>query len=351
MAQATVVGAGVAGLTTAIALERAGYEVTVVAKEKGLATTSGVAGAVWLPYRVGPPSRALDWARRTREELVSIAERFPDAGVDLVDAFLAAESVPRRSRFEPLRAAAEHPKGWNTRRGGTPGEVGLPPLRVFPRGSGVAARPWWASAAGELALVDDAPGMAGVPCWKMRVPRCDPRLYLPWLEAMLHRPVVLDAIDDLDRVIGDCIVNCTGLGARTLARDSELEANLGQTVVVASETLDPTIMVSDDRDPDAMSYVIPRRGEFVLGGCSIPIDNDVCPAPDRLLGEAIVDRCRRFGFESGRVLYAQSGLRPVRAEVRLERAGRVIHNYGHGGAGYSLSWGCADEVVRLAAAS
>ena len=45
------------------------------------------------------------------------------------------------------------------------------------------------------------------------------------------------------------------------------------------------------------------------------------------------------------------GLRPSRNEVRLEADTSgdrmVIHNYGHGGAGVTLSWGCADEVVAL----
>ena len=41
------------------------------------------------------------------------------------------------------------------------------------------------------------------------------------------------------------------------------------------------------------------------------------------------------------------GLRPVRPEVRLEVEGRVVHCYGQGGAGVTLSWGCADEVAGL----
>jgi D-amino-acid oxidase len=34
--------------------------------------------------------------------------------------------------------------------------------------------------------------------------------------------------------------------------------------------------------------------------------------------------------------------------VRLERVGHVVHCYGHGGAGVTLSWGVAEEVVALA---
>jgi D-amino-acid oxidase len=47
------------------------------------------------------------------------------------------------------------------------------------------------------------------------------------------------------------------------------------------------------------------------------------------------------------VLQHKVGLRPTRPTVRLERVGRVVHCYGHGGAGVTLSWGCADEVVGL----
>jgi D-amino-acid oxidase len=98
-----------------------------------------------------------------------------------------------------------------------------------------------------------------------------------------------------------------------------------------------------------MFYLIPRRGEFVLGGCSIPTEADDAPPADPELSRAILERCRVAGWDPGSVLYERTGLRPVRPEVRLERDGRLVHNYGHGGAGYTLSWGCAEEVARLVA--
>ena len=43
------------------------------------------------------------------------------------------------------------------------------------------------------------------------------------------------------------------------------------------------------------------------------------------------------------------GLRPARPEVRLEaeplRTGGAVHDYGHGGAGVTLSWGRAREIA------
>jgi D-amino-acid oxidase len=53
------------------------------------------------------------------------------------------------------------------------------------------------------------------------------------------------------------------------------------------------------------------------------------------------------------VLEHRKGVRPRRTGVRLELdvgpGPAIIHNYGHGGAGITLSWGCAEEVGRLAA--
>jgi D-amino-acid oxidase len=51
-----------------------------------------------------------------------------------------------------------------------------------------------------------------------------------------------------------------------------------------------------------------------------------------------------------RVITERVGLRPCRPAVRLEAqplpGGRVLwHNYGHGGAGVTLSWGCARELT------
>ena len=77
--------------------------------------------------------------------------------------------------------------------------------------------------------------------------------------------------------------------------------------------------------------------------------------PDPEVHEAILERVRTVVPElaGARVLGARVGLRPVAPAVSLvaaERGGRlVVTNHGHGGAGVTLSWGCAEEVARLVA--
>jgi hypothetical protein len=114
--------------------------------------------------------------------------------------------------------------------------------------------------------------------------------------------------------------------------------------------------VADEDDPERIAYVYPRRDTVVLGGqrafgvASTDVDEELtarvrrdCAALDPRIASAAVREVR-------------VGLRPGRSEVRLEPEvlsdGRtVIHDYGHSGAGYILSWGCAEEVEGLAAAA
>lgn len=73
------------------------------------------------------------------------------------------------------------------------------------------------------------------------------------------------------------------------------------------------------------------------------------------MAEAIVRRCATLRPEiaGARIIDHRVGLRPARDAVRLEREllpdGRVlVHNYGHGGAGITVAWGCAREAAELA---
>ncbi|KAK9760322.1 hypothetical protein K7432_015788 [Basidiobolus ranarum] len=48
--------------------------------------------------------------------------------------------------------------------------------------------------------------------------------------------------------------------------------------------------------------------------------------------------------------YHRVGIRPFRDEPRVgqdEKEPRIFHNYGHGGSGYTLSYGCALDIRRV----
>ena len=109
--------------------------------------------------------------------------------------------------------------------------------------------------------------------------------------------------------------------------------------------------ITDDRDPENIFYVIPRRDELVLGGCSQPVAPGHEPTLDPDISARIVRQARALGLAIGDVRLERVGLRPYRREVRLEREGRVIHNYGHGGAGFTLCRGCAEDVAALVGSS
>jgi hypothetical protein len=88
----------------------------------------------------------------------------------------------------------------------------------------------------------------------------------------------------------------------------------------------------------------------LLGGTNDEGNWDTEPSAEvaeRIMAGCVAIEPRLRGAE---ILGHRVGLRPCRPEVRLESEplgdGLLWHNYGHGGAGISMSWGCAAEITR-----
>jgi D-amino-acid oxidase len=149
------------------------------------------------------------------------------------------------------------------------------------------------------------------------------------------------------------VVDCAGLGARELAGDAALRPIRGQVVRVRNPGL--TRFILDDGNPGGVTYVVPRSKDCILGGTADEGAWDT--APDPVVAEGILRRCAELEprLEGAEVLEHRVGLRPGRPEVRLELEEMpdgspgvpCVHNYGHGGSGVTLSWGCAEEALRL----
>ena len=300
-----VVGAGVIGLTCAHRLVRAGHAVQVWSRDAVEDTTSAVAAALWYPYRALPEEPVTRWAAATYDMLSILSVR-PETAVRLV-------------------------------RGRELSRVPLP-------------EPWWAAAVpklGRVAPADLPPGYADG--YAFAAPVVHMPVYLRWLTDELAAAGVRlrrRALADLDpaRRAADVVVNATGLGARSLVGDGDLIGLRGQVVRVADPGL--TRWTLDEGHPAGMVYVVPRGTDVVCGGTDDVAEDG---EPDPKTAEAILERCLEVVPELADmpVLGHGVGIRPVRTAVRVEREDGVVHCYGHGGAGLTLSWGCADEVVRL----
>jgi D-amino-acid oxidase len=306
-----VIGAGVIGLSSAILLERGGFRTRVWAREVAPDVTSSVAAAFWEPFKCEPLERVTGWGKAAFAEFARLAEESCDAGISL---------RPGRSLY-PDRA----PELWW-------------------RQTVPAFRPLGGS---EL-----PPGFGSGYAWTTAV--VETPVYMPWLMrryASLGGVIERRTLRRLDEALADhgLIVNCSGLGARELVPDATVYPSRGHLVRVEQFGLEEFTV--SDSEPGGIAYVIPRSRDVILGGTVE--DHVERLEPDPRDAEAIIGRCARLVPEVARakVLGHVVGLRPRRPQIRLEieRRGNktVVHNYGHGGAGVTLSWGCAVEVVGL----
>ena len=289
-----VLGGGIIGLTAAVRLGAAGADVAVWSPVDPLDTVSAVAAAAWYPTRTAYDPRVLAWAGATYEEF-------------------------RR------QAAA-----------GVPGVLLRPTRNLGAAGD----RPWWAPAAGDVTVTGGE--------IRFVAPLVEMGVYLPWLRSRVR--FVRRGVDRLAEAFGAApiVVNATGLAARRLVPDPAVHPARGQIVLVANPGIDTSVRGVGE----PTTYVHPRSRDVVLGGTFQPGDWNTTPDP--ATREAILARCRGLvpALAGAPVVGEKVGLRPVRhggprvAAVAAE-GGTIVHAYGHGGAGMTLSWGCADEIVRL----
>jgi D-amino-acid oxidase len=184
------------------------------------------------------------------------------------------------------------------------------------------------------------------------LPVVDTGRYLPWLvDACTSAGVrtVPGRVAALDEVAGDVVVVAAGLASGALLDDDSCVPVQGQVVRLADPGLSGWVL--DDANPAGLTYVVPRGRDVVCGGTAV--EGATGTEPDPEVEAAILERaCALVPELRGQpVLSRAVGLRPGRPTVRLERldvAGRpVVACYGHGGAGVTLSWGCAADVAGL----
>jgi D-amino-acid oxidase len=302
----TVVGAGVIGLTCAVRLAETGLDVDVLARDLPLETASAVGGGLWLPAT--SDERELAWARTGLDEL------------------RAVEGAASGVRFTTGHLL-----------GGTAG-----------------AAPSWAERFGDVVRLEQesAPAIGHAVGWRAELPLADPRRYLRWL-----RDRLIAAGGTLTRLAlpalpgRGIVVDAAGVAARALAADPRVRPVRIQVALVENPGLDVWWV---DLAGDLSVLPFADVAAVEAGGD----DGDWNTAPDEAAAQRLVERAGEIvpRLRGAALVGVRVGLRPARPGVRLEAQRRptdedadqvIVHCYGHGSRGFTLSWGCADEVSRL----
>ena len=353
MKKILVLGAGVSGLTTAFCLANAGFRVSVVARDFSPRLTSNVAGALWewppavCGYHTDPVSleRSKEWCMTSYARFHDLAQD-ERTGVFLRDVIFffrypIQENPDAEAKMNELQQK----------------------VRGFRRDAAMIAEEGVSSAAG---MVDAYSHVA---------PMVDTDTYMPWLQAQVaaldveiaQATITEDLRTCQDGLLShygcDYIVNCTGLGAARIAGE-DMYPLRGALVRIKNDgrsfpVISKAYCVSyDERTAEQnIVFIVPRGKDLVVLGALAEADewdtsiNLQNYPPIR----EMFRRCKEFlpileGAELDPGEPVRVGLRPFRkGNVRLGWAPgtKIIHNYGHGGAGVTFSWGCADEVVTM----
>ncbi|KAK3656296.1 hypothetical protein LTR56_002997 [Elasticomyces elasticus] len=324
-----VLGSGIVGLVSALCLSRAGYRVTIVARDlPGDKTTewaSPWAGAIILPVEADD-ARDVRMQKTSFNEYGTLADLGPETGV-------------QRAR------ASEY---WDNKQ-----QLG---------------KPWYANFLKGFRTLETQELPPGTICGNTFMALAvDPDVTLEWLMNLLQTKHQVRFVRQEVRSLAEAqqitscrvLVNASGNGAGILADDKLVIPIRGQTMLVsvahhaAAKAAGSEIKIRRGKE---YTYVIPRLANphtAIVGGIEQP--GDLSTTVDTSLREDILRRVKEMaqgGLDSvdlkNDVVRDVVGFRPGRdTGYRLEREGSVVHAYGFAGTGYRYSFGAAEEVVGL----
>jgi len=327
-----IIGAGVQGLTTAWVLASHGHEVHVRSAESFLDTTSSVAAAFFYPYGIGKFPR--HWASISNDCFRSLSH-YSNAGI----IFRAAQE------FVHVDESSKLPEDlwWGKLHGISLTKVNGQTSIAFGDGIGTVS-------------------FSGT--YRFHTAIIDMPIYLTFIYQSLCELGVAVVCDNEYQTLSETVagdhdvtINCAGIGNKTLVDRGDLRPTLGQVVRVHAPSVKRLTFLHRGPFEKSPVYIVPRKNDVILGGSFqftenySPQDGLPMPVPD--LSKIIFKRCQAIepALSEDEIIESRVGVRPCRNIVRLETedvGGRpVVHNYGHGGGGVTVSWGCAYDVSGI----
>ena len=298
----TVAGAGIIGLSTAYVLKKSGHDVNVVAEKFSPDITSNRAAAFWFPYHIRSDSRGKQWCRESYDFYSSIND--------------SASGISLKKIVKAISNKTENEDdSW---------------IDFMP--------------SGKVSLMDRASLPEGYrKAYMAYVPLIETQIFLPWLMKELKQSGVNFKQKKVTSLIQDeqnhYVINCTGLGSKEIQDDDDLYAVRGQVAILSPKEMDHIFL-----ENEKPCYMVPRKDAIIVGGTyEEHADIEKTDQPTlNILKENIFSIFPELRDQ--KEIGSWAGLRPFRKVIRLEKEGNVIHNYGHGGSGFTLAWGCANTV-------
>ncbi|KAI0798430.1 FAD dependent oxidoreductase [Irpex lacteus] len=367
-----IIGGGVTGLTNAWALLDAGYSVTVVSERWASLEdriTSQIAGALWeWPPAVCGRHTDLVSLRLSKGWCMTSYRAF-----DQLRKILPADGAAGHGiRMRTANFFFDKPIEQNAEEYEKMLEIEEAKIHGFERNASLVNR----HAISKEAGVIDA--------YKHESPVVDTDAYMMWLQnlvsskggKLITQRISGDLLSQEDKLLetfdAQFILNATGLGGWELASDKTVYPLRGALIRVVNDgTRFPLVTEAlvvahdyDKRDDDGgIVFIVPRNDRtLILGGIAQPNEGKLDLTLESPEIKRMRARCNRFvpglsKAELDPVSPLVQGLRPVRGEnVRVERElrrkddgslSRIIHSYGQGGSGFTLSFGCAGDVISL----